>query len=179
MSIHSLAVFCGSKSGNDPVYIQHAAELGKLLAKYHITLIYGGGGTGIMKAIADNVMENGGKVVGVIPKMLIEWEHQHKNISELIITDDMHARKKTIYSKCDAALVLPGGLGTLDELFEMLTWNQLSIHDKKIFILNSGGFFDHLIQHILRLEKNGFLYEPAEKRLKFLNEPAELLQYLQ
>ncbi len=177
--IISLAVFCGSKSGNDPVYTQHAADLGKLLAKHHITLIYGGGGKGIMKTLADHVMEGGGKVIGIIPKVLIEWEHQHKNISELIITEDMHARKKTIYSMCDAALVLPGGLGTLDELFEMLTWNQLSIHDKKIFILNSGGFFDHLIQHILRLEKNGFLYEPAEKRLKFLDSPAELVQYLQ
>ncbi len=79
---------------------------------------------------------------------------------------------------CDAALVLPGGLGTLDELFEMLTWNQLAIHDKKIFIMNSGGFFNHLIQHISLLEKNDFVYEPAEKRIKYLNDPSEFANYL-
>lgn len=171
--IQSLAVFCGSKNGNDKIYSEHAARLGQLLAKHHITLIYGGGGKGIMKTIADHVMENGGTVIGVIPKILIEWEHQHKNISQLIVTDDMHSRKKMMYGMCDAAMALPGGLGTLDELFEMLTWNQLSIHDKKIFVMNSGGFFNHLIQHITQLEQNGFLYEPAEKRIKYLNDPSE------
>jgi hypothetical protein len=178
MSIHSLAVFCGSKNGNDPVYTKHAAQLGELLAKNGITLIFGGGGVGLMKTLADHVMKGGGKVIGIIPKFLIEWEHQHENITQLIVTDDMHSRKKTIYSLCDAALVLPGGLGTLDELFEMLTWNQLSIHDKKIFILNSGGFFDHLIQHIRQLEKKGFMYEPVEKRITFLNDPSELTNHL-
>jgi uncharacterized protein (TIGR00730 family) len=178
MSIRSLAVFCGSKNGADKIYTTHAAQLGQLLAKHNITLIYGGGGKGIMKTVADHVMENGGTVIGVIPKILIEWEHQHKNISQLIITDDMHSRKKIMYSMCDAALVLPGGLGTLDEMFEMLTWNQLSIHDKIIFIMNSGSFFSHLIQHISFLEKNGFLYEPAEKRIKYLNDPSEFDAYL-
>lgn len=176
--IQSLAVFCGSKSGHNPIYTKHAAQLGQILAKNNITLIYGGGGKGIMKTIADHVMENGGTVIGVIPKILIDWEHQHKNITKLIITDDMHSRKKTMYEMCDAALVLPGGLGTLDELFEMTTWNQLSIHDKKIFILNSSGFFDHLIQHITQLEKNGFLYESAEKRIKYLNNPTEFETFL-
>lgn len=178
MSIHSLAVFCGSKKGNDPLYSQHATQLGILLAKNNINLIYGGGGKGIMKSLADAVMENGGKVVGVIPKKLIEWEHQHENITELIVVDEMHTRKKTMYGLCDAALILPGGFGTLDELFEMLTWNQLSIHDKRIFILNSAGFFDHLIRHIRKLEEENFLYEPADKRIKFLNEPEEFLLYL-
>jgi uncharacterized protein (TIGR00730 family) len=177
--IRSLAVFCGSKSGTNKIYTEHAALLGQLLAKHAITLIYGGGGKGIMKTLADQTMENGGTVIGVIPKILIEWEHQHKNISQLIITDDMHSRKKTMYKMCDAALVLPGGLGTLDEMFEMLTWNQLSIHDKKIFIMNSGRFFDHLIRHIASLEKNGFLYEPAEKRIKFLNDPSEFEAYVE
>ena len=90
----------------------------------------------------------------------------------------MHERKKKMYELCDAALILPGGFGTLDELFEMLTWNQLSIHDKPIFILNSSGFYDHLITHIHQLQKNGFLYEPAEKRIKFLKSPGELLRRL-
>ncbi|HYM94038.1 MAG TPA: TIGR00730 family Rossman fold protein [Chitinophagaceae bacterium] len=179
MPIQSLAVFCGSKSGSNSVFTQHAGELGKLLAQHQITLVYGGGGKGIMKVIADNVMKDGGKVIGVIPKILIDWEYQHKNITQLIVTEDMHSRKKTIYSLCDAALVLPGGFGTLDELFEMLTWNQLSIHDKRIFILNSGGYYDHLIRHLQMLEENNFLYEPLESRVKLLNEPGQLVSYLQ
>ena len=131
-----------------------------------------------MGTIADNCMDNGGKVVGIIPKMLVEWEKQHEHITELIVTDDMHIRKRTIYNLCDAAMILPGGFGTLDELFEILTWNQLTIHDKQIFLLNSGGFYDHLIQHMQLLQDEQFLYESAEKRITVLNDPGELVQYL-
>jgi uncharacterized protein (TIGR00730 family) len=141
MKINSLAVFCGSKNGNNPVYTEHAKELGKLLAKNNITLIYGGGGTGIMGAVADAMMESGGKVIGIITKKLVDWEHQHEGITDLSIVDDMHIRKQKMYDLCDAAVILPGGVGTLDEFFEMVTWNQLSIHDKKIYIINSGNFF--------------------------------------
>lgn len=147
------------------------------MAQHHVTLIYGGGNVGIMSAIADSVMANGGKVVGVIPKVLVDWERQHESITELIVVDDMHTRKKTIFSLCDAAVILPGGFGTLDEMFEMLTWNQLSIHDKQIFILNSGGFYDHLIQHIQHLREQQFLYERTEKRIIILNDPNELIAY--
>ena len=110
--------------------------------------------------------------------LLMEWERQHHGITELIIADDMHERKKKMYELCDAAIILPGGFGTLDELFEMLTWNQLSIHDKKIFILNSGGFFDHLLAHIDWLEKSGFLYETAKERITVISDPSELVQFL-
>ncbi len=178
MEIRSLAVFCGSKEGNNPLFTQHAAELGKLLARQKIQLIYGAGSAGLMGAVADSVMANGGAVKGVIPKILLEWEKQHRGITELIISDDMHERKKTIYSLCDAALILPGGFGTMDELFEILTWNQLTIHDKQIFILNSGGFYDHLIRHIDQMRNEQFLYEKADKAITFLGEPAELLKYL-
>jgi uncharacterized protein (TIGR00730 family) len=178
MGIQSLAVFCGSHSGNNPLYVEQAAELGKLMAKKKTTLIYGGGNVGIMGAIANAVMDNGGKVIGIIPKVLVEWERQHTGISQLIITEDMHERKRTIYSMCDAAVVLPGGFGTLDELFEMLTWNQLSIHDKEIFILNSKGFYDHLIQHIEVMQQEKFLYEKAAKRISVVNTPAELAIHL-
>lgn len=178
MAIHSLAVFCGSKNGTNPLYTEHAGLLGKLMAAHNITLIYGGGSAGIMGTIADSVMENKGKVIGIIPKVLVEWERQHGNITELIVCDDMHARKKNLYSLCDAALILPGGFGTLDELFEILTWNQLSIHDKPIFILNSGGYYDHLIKHIQHMRDEKFLYEEAEKRITVLNEPGELVMYL-
>jgi uncharacterized protein (TIGR00730 family) len=174
-SIRSLAVFCGSKNGRNPVFREHAVELGKILARHDITLIYGGGNVGIMGILADTVMEQGGKAIGVIPQVLIEWERQHNSISELIIADDMHARKKKMYELCGAALVLPGGFGTMDELFEMVTWNQLSIHDKHIFILNSCGFYDHLIAHIEKMAEEKFLYEEAQKRLRVINEPSQLI----
>jgi len=178
MKINSLAVFCGSKNGNNPVYINHAKELGKLLAKKNITLIYGGGSTGIMGAVADAMMEGGGKVIGIITKKLVDWEHQHKGITDLSIVDDMHIRKQRMYDLCDAAVILPGGVGTLDEFFEMVTWNQLSIHDKKIYIINSDNFFDFLLKHIQQMEKQGFLYESVLERITVLNEPEQLLEYL-
>ena len=174
MNINSLAVFCGSKNGNDPVYAQHAAELGKLLAKKNITVIYGGGSKGIMGAIATATMANGGKVIGVITKKLMDWEHQHEAITDLSIVDDMHIRKQKMYDLCDAALILPGGVGTLDEFFEMVTWNQLSIHDKKIYILNSGNYFEYLLKHLELMEKQGFLYESITDRITILNTPDEL-----
>jgi uncharacterized protein (TIGR00730 family) len=178
MKINSLAVFCGSKNGNNPVYINHAKELGKLLAKKNITLIYGGGSTGIMGAVADAMLEGGGKVIGIITKKLVDWEHQHKGITDLSIVDDMHIRKQRMYDLCDSAVILPGGVGTLDEFFEMVTWNQLSIHDKKIYIINSDNFFDFLLKHILQMEKQGFLYESVLERITVLDEPEQLLQYL-
>ena len=176
--VTSLAVFCGSKNGADALYATHAQQLGKLMADHNIRMIYGGGSTGIMGIVADAMMQHNGKVTGIIPHILVEWEHQHHGITELIIADDMHERKKKMYELCDAAIILPGGFGTLDEFFEMLTWNQLSIHDKRIFILNSVGFFDHLLAHISRLEQLGFLYETAKERITVLNDPSELLQYL-
>jgi uncharacterized protein (TIGR00730 family) len=178
MSIQSLAVFCGSQSGNNPMFVQDTTALGKLMAENNVTLIYGGGNVGLMGAIANAVMEGNGKVIGVIPQVLVEWERQHKNITQLIVTEDMHVRKKTIYSMCDAALILPGGFGTLDELFEMLTWNQLSIHDKQIFILNTAGFYDHLIDHLHKMQEEKFLYGNVDKRVTVLNDPSELKDYL-
>lgn len=178
MAIQSLAVFCGSKHGINPLFTEHAVELGKILAEKNIRLIYGGGSAGIMGSIADSVMQHGGKVTGFIPQLLLEWEVQHRGITELIICDDMHERKKKIYSVSDAAIVLPGGFGTLDELFEIITWNQLTIHDKEIYILNSGGFYNHLIAHIKQMREELFLYEAAEKRITIIDNPFELVKYL-
>ena len=178
MKINSLAVFCGSKNGNNPVYTEHAKELGKLLAKNKITLIYGGGSTGIMGAVADAMLESGGKVIGIITRKLVDWEHQHEGITDLSIVDDMHIRKQKMYDLCDAAVILPGGVGTLDEFFEMVTWNQLSIHDKNIYIINSDNFFDFLLKHIQQMEKQGFLYESVLERITVLDEPGQLLQYI-
>ena len=116
MKIQSVAVFCGSRDGNNPIFAQHAAELGKLIAVLGLKLVYGGGANGLMGIIANEVMKHEGKVIGVIPKVLIEWEAQHKGLKELSITPDMHSRKKMMYDLCDAAIVLPGGFGTLPML---------------------------------------------------------------
>ena len=108
----------------------------------------------------------------------MKWEQQHLSLTEFHETADMHVRKATIYSKCDAALVLPGGYGTLDEMFEMLTWNQLSIHEKKIFVLNSGGFYDHLIAHMKKMQEEKFLYDAVDERMVIINTPSQLESYL-
>ncbi len=178
MAVGSLAVFCGSHDGNNPSYASAAIELGTLMAKHQVKLVYGGGKVGIMGKVADAVMAAGGTVTGVIPEVLLAWEKYHKDITELIVAEDMHSRKKMLYSLCDAAIVLPGGHGTLDELFEMLTWNQLSIHDKQIFILNTAGFYDHLVAHIHKMYEEGLLYEDPAKRIFVLEKPEDLVAYL-
>lgn len=178
MPCTALAVFCGSKTGTHPLFAQHAQTLGRLLAERDIRLIYGGGSAGLMGLIADSVLAGGGQVTGIIPKLLLEWEVQHRGLQELIISDDMHERKRKIYSLCDAALVMAGGFGTLDELFEIVTWNQLTIHDKQIYILNSAGFYDHLQAHIEKMQQEGFLYEEALQRITFIHEPEELMKHL-
>ncbi|MCX6314915.1 MAG: TIGR00730 family Rossman fold protein [Sphingobacteriales bacterium] len=174
MKIASLAVFCGSKSGNNPLFEAEAMELGLFLANHQISIIYGGGNVGIMGAMANAALEKNGQVIGIIPHVLTEWEHHHTGITELIVVDNMHTRKRMMYERCDAAIILPGGFGTLDELFEMLTWNQLSIHDKKIFILNTAGFYDHLIAHMHQLEAEQFLYDRIADKIIILSGTHEL-----
>ncbi|GEM_PF-762534 len=174
----SIAVFCGSRVGGNPIYQLHATQLGQFLGANKIKLIYGGGSKGIMGAVADAVMETGGEVMGVIPEILIGWEHQHTGITDLQIVADMHLRKKIMYDKCDAAIILAGGYGTLDEMFEMLTWNTLKIHNKKIILLNSAGFYDHLIAHIVSLQQNGFLYEDWQERILVVNDVQSLIYAL-
>ncbi len=178
MNIKAVDVFCGSKAGNNPIFETHTTELGYLLAEQNITIIYGGGNKGLMAAVANAALSKNGKVVGIIPKVLSEYEHQHNGLSELHIVDNMHMRKQMLYEKCDAAIILPGGFGTLDEVFEILTWNQLRIHNKKIFILNSAGFYDSIIAHIRKMFDEGFLYGDPYESVTILNEPADLLQYL-
>ncbi len=178
MSIKAISVFCGSKFGKNPVYEEHTRSLGKLLAEKNIDVIYGGGNRGLMGAVANAVLDNKGNVTGIIPELLQTKEITHESLTETHVVDGMHSRKKMIYEKCDAAIILPGGYGTLDEVFEMLTWNQLKIHSKKIFILNSAGFYDHLVAHISHLHYEGFLYNHPDDQLTVINEPVALLKYL-
>ena len=174
MEYKSMAVFCGSKTGNNPLFLQHASILGELLAKNGIQLIYGGGRVGLMGAVSDAVMLHGGKVIGIIPKVLLKWEQQHLNITELKIVEDMHERKRMMYELCDAAIILPGGNGTMDELFELITWNALKIHEKKIILLNSAGYYDDLIAHLNRTKAEGFLHEDWQLRITILTDPESI-----
>jgi len=178
MNIESVAVFCGSHSGSNPIFAQQVKELGKLLAMLKVKLVYGGGQKGLMGILADSVLEHEGQIMGIIPELLIEWEAQHKGLSELAVVPDMHTRKKMIYDRCDAVIVLPGGFGTMDELFEILTWNQLKIHSKKIYILNSDGFYNHLHKHLQLMEKEGFLQNDLVDSIYFCTTPIELFNKL-
>ena len=179
MAIRSLAVFCGSKTGGKELYMKQAAQLGKILAQNNVAVIYGGGKKGLMGCIADTALQYGGIVKGVIPQVLVDWEHQHDSISELLVVEDMHQRKRKLYELCDGALILPGGFGTLDEMFEIVTWNQLSIHDKRVFILNPEGFYDHLLAHLKRLKEEGFLYTDLDYCITVLNDPEDIIKYLE
>jgi hypothetical protein len=175
MSEKRIAVFCGSKAGSDPLFEREAKELGRLMAAGAITLVYGGGNKGLMGAVANAVMDGGGKVIGVIPELLLAWEHQHEGITQLHVVPDMHTRKKMMYELCDMAIVLPGGNGTLDELFEMLTWNTLQIHNKKIILLNTAGFYDSLVAHMQIMSQKGFLYGDWQERLMVCNDAVDAI----
>lgn len=174
MEAKSIVVFCGSKSGNNPVFEADALQLGNLLAAHNIHLIYGGSNRGLMGAVANGVLEKGGTVTGIIPELLNSFEQQHDSITELIVVENMHTRKHLLYQKADAAIVLPGGFGTLDELFEILTWNQLSIHNKPIYLLNSDGFYNSLLLHIKMMIEEGFLYSTLESALTVVSSPEEI-----
>ena len=170
---HPVAVFCGSQAGNKDQYSRDAYTLGKLLAENNIPLVYGGGQHGIMGAVANGSLDNGGKVTGIIPDLFIKSEKQHGSLSSLQVVPDMHTRKKKIYDSVTTVIVLPGGTGTLDEMFETITWNTLTLHDKKIIILNTLGFYDALIAHVKKMEDEGFLYEKVY--MKICNNPEDVL----
>ncbi len=175
---NSVAVFCGSKTGNDKLFAQHAREIGLLIAQKNIQLIYGGGRNGLMGIVADTVLKNNGKVIGVIPSLLNEKEHQHDMLTILHVVEDMHTRKKMMYELSDAAIILPGGYGTMDELFEMITWNQLNIHDKKIVLLNSDEYYNNLIAHLDQMQSEGFLYNDWKESLVIISDPQVLLSLM-
>ncbi len=151
----SICVFCGSKHGNSTIYKDATLELGEQLAKNEIKLVYGGGSLGLMGELSKSVHRNKGEVLGVIPKNLLKIEGINKNYGEIIITNDMHIRKKTMYENADAFLCLPGGIGTLEEVSETITWFQLKISRKPIFFLNINGYWDNfrvLLEQFVALE---------------------------
>ena len=155
--LSALAVYCGSATPADPIYIETARQTGTLLAERGITLVYGGGRLGLMGAVADAALAAGGKVIGVIPEKLVNTEVAHRGLTELYEVPDMHARKALFTSLSDGFVTLPGGVGTMDELWEAVSWAQLGYHAKPVGLLNAGGFYDKLLDFNAHMIDVGFI----------------------
>ena len=173
--ITSLCVYCGASSGVAAVYVQAAQALAAVLVENDIALVYGGGNVGLMGVIADAVMRLGGDVTGVIPQALLEKEVGHRTVTRLHVVADMHERKAMMAQLSDGFIAMPGGMGTLEELFEMLTWSQLGFHDKPIGLLNVCGFYDGLIAFSHHLVAEGFLKPAHAALMMYEADPAALL----
>ncbi|PCH99308.1 MAG: TIGR00730 family Rossman fold protein [Alphaproteobacteria bacterium] len=161
--IKSLCVYCGSSGNVDDSFRNAASTMGKTMADAGVQLVYGGGHVGLMGLIADAVMDNGGEAIGIIPEHISSKEVQHKGLTELHVVDTMHTRKQMMVDKSDAFLILPGGIGTLDELCEIMTWRQLGIHDKPIIIANINGYWTPFLDMINHIIKAGFMRDGDEK----------------
>ncbi|MBB5206756.1 hypothetical protein HNQ52_000272 [Chiayiivirga flava] len=163
--IRSLCVYCGSNTGRNPIYADRAAALGSRLGHDGITLVYGGGNVGLMGIVADATLAAGGQAIGVIPQQLVDLEVAHTGLTTLEVVDTMHARKMRMFDLADAFVALPGGFGTLDEMFEMLTWRQLGLGDKPCAFLDANGFYRPLLSMIDGLVDEGFLHHAQREDL--------------
>lgn len=179
MKLKQVVVFCASSSGFEKPFDQAVQNAGKKLVDRGIQLVYGGGQVGLMGLVANSVLNNGGKVFGVIPKFLNSKEIGHRGITELIEVDTMHERKAKMNALCDGVIALPGGFGTMEELFEMLTWGQLGLHQKPIGLLNINGFFDHLIAFIQHMVDTGLLKKENQSMLLFSDDIDDLLNQME
>lgn len=155
--LNSITVFCASSTGHDPRFIEQATALGEHLAKHNVCLVYGGGQVGLMGTIANAALRQKGEVVGIIPTFLDTKEIAHKGLTKLHVVENMHQRKKLMHDLADGFIALPGGFGTLEELFEIITWAQLGLHGKPIGLLNINGFYDHLIALLKHIKEQGLL----------------------
>lgn len=171
-----ITLFCGSSLGSDEIYRLEATALGKSLANQNIELIFGGANVGLMGSVADAVLNSGGRAIGVMPHFLKSKEIAHNNLTELILVETMHERKMKMSQLCDGVIALPGGFGTLEEFFEMLTWAQLGLHKKPVALLNINGFYDPLIELIQTMVDRGFLKEVNQKMLLISGNSDELLE---
>lgn len=174
----NLCVFCGSRSGSDPAHGEAAGQLGRLLGTGGHGLVYGGGKVGLMGIVADAALHAGAPVVGVIPQALLAREVGHTGLSEQIVVADMHARKRAMAERADAFVALPGGIGTLEELYEVWTWHQLGYHDKPVGLLNVCGYYDRLLEFMDHSVAQGFLDAAWRQLLIVERDPATLLARL-
>jgi uncharacterized protein (TIGR00730 family) len=173
-----ICVFCGSRSGNNSGYRAAATNLGKLLAKKELTLVYGGGNVGLMGEIANSVLAHGGKATGVIPQFLVEKELTHKGLSEVHIVESMHERKALMAELADGFIAMPGGFGTLEETVEVLTWAQLGLHRKPVGLLNVERYFNALYEFFKHMVKENFLHPEYKDMILVRDNAAEMLDSL-
>lgn len=178
MNFQRIAVYCGSRAGNNPIYTEAAIELGRELAANNITLVYGAGNVGLMKKVADSVLENKGQVWGVIPRKLIDLELAHPNLTECFVTESMSERKMMMSQLSDAFIAMPGGFGTLEEIAEVTTLTQLNYHDKPVGLLNTKGYFNALVEWIGHANDEGFIRDAHRGLLCSSDSPQELLKQL-
>ena len=176
---NTICVYCASSSRVDNLYMETATRLGSLMAQRGITLVTGGGCQGLMCAVEEGALDNGGKAIGVIPQFMIEAGWQHQSLTELRITESMHERKKMMADLSDAAIALPGGCGTMEELLEVITWKQLGLYPHPIIILNTGGYYDALIQQLQRAVEEHFMGEIHSRIWSVASTPEEALAIIE
>jgi uncharacterized protein (TIGR00730 family) len=174
-----VCVFCGSSPGSKPAYRADAVCLGRLLGQAGLGLVYGGAQVGLMGALADAALDHGCEVIGVIPRSLAGIEVAHQRLTKLVLVETMHERKALMAKEADAFVALPGGFGTLDEFFEILTWAQLGIHAKPCVLVNTGGYYDHLLTFLQGAIDQGFLKPPNHALIHIVASPAEALKSIQ
>jgi len=174
----AVCVYCGSAKGSSPIYADAAKSLGISLVKHNLSLVYGGGHVGLMGIVADAVLDAGGEVTGVIPKALMDTEVGHERLTRLLVVKDMHERKALMAEHADGFIAMPGGIGTLEELFETLTWAQLGFHEKPIGLLNVDKFYDPLIEFLRHQTSQGFLRTEHKDLLLVQTEPDSLIEQL-
>lgn len=176
MKYSRIAVYCGSGTGRNPAFVHAAQSLGTLLAKRAIELVYGGGGIGLMNVVSDAVLQSGGTAIGVIPKFLFQRGLAHPGVTELRVVETMHERKETMASLADAFIALPGGYGTLEEILEIATWNQLALQRKPYGILNVDGYYDPLLAQLDRAVEEELLQASQRRQLLCETTPERLLE---
>jgi uncharacterized protein (TIGR00730 family) len=176
--IKTVCVYCGSGPGTDPKFVQAAEDFGKTLAQNRVGLVYGGGSVGLMGAVAKSTLAHGGIVTGIIPEFLTARENALTQAQELVVTHDMHERKRLMFERSDAFVALPGGVGTLEELVEQLTWKQLGRHEKPVLLANIAGFWDPLIDLIDHMRNNAFIRPGLSVHLLVANSVPEILPRL-
>jgi uncharacterized protein (TIGR00730 family) len=177
--LRSICVFCGANFNGDPVLKQVVEQLAETMAARNITLVYGGGRVGVMGLLADTVLKNGGKVIGIIPKFLMDKEVGHTGLTELHVVKNMHERKQLMNDLSDGVITLPGGLGTLEEFFEVLTWLMLGIHNHPVGLLNVNGFYDHLLQQMDLMVNQRFLKPGNRQLLLTSTDPIDLIDQME
>jgi uncharacterized protein (TIGR00730 family) len=176
--IKTITVYAASSAKIPPVYFQAASDLGKILAGHHITCVNGGGCNGLMAAITDAVLENGGNVCGIIPQFMIDKGWLHPAIQDVIVTPDMHTRKLTMAQKADACIALPGGIGTMEELLEIITWKQLDLFTNPVVILNTNGFYDDLLALLEKMKREQFFHHNEKEIWQVASTPQAALNLI-